>query len=121
MGTGENYYLNTEAGMEISGGRETYISILELTQKYAGDKINNMKSAYEEENWKNYEIEVHSLKSSMASIGAARVSELAKMHEKAAKDGNHTYIREHYTELVEELQDTMQEVADYIYEEKQEV
>ena len=46
-----------------------------------------------------YTILVHGLKSSSASIGAMELSEMAKAHEMAGKEGNVAYIKENYEEL----------------------
>lgn len=115
---GEELELNTKAGINISGSKENYISVLRLTEKYANDKMEHMQCAYESESWEIYETEVHSLKSSMASIGAERLSKMAKCHEEAAKNGDFVYIKETYYQLVQEFQDVLKMVHIYIQSEK---
>ena len=74
----------------------------------------------------NYTIYIHALKSSMASIGAETLSEMAKDMEQAGKDGNIEYIEAHHEELMAEYeriiamllgQDSMQmEITDDLME-----
>lgn len=115
MGTSERLRLDTEAGIRISGGsKETYFSILSLTEKYAEEKLSSVEKVYGNREWEQYEIEVHSLKSAMASIGAFSLSELAKSHELAAKDGNLSYIEETFSKLKEEARIVLLEIQDYL-------
>lgn len=58
----------------------------------------------DEEVWKRYTIRVHGLKSSLATIGNLRLSELAKELEMAAKERNVDVVREKTPVLCEELE-----------------
>jgi len=54
---------------------------------------------FEKKNWKDYTIAVHAVKGSMASIGATKVSELAKQLEFAGKENRTGYIAEHHADM----------------------
>ena len=80
-----------------------------LTQ-YASDasgKRADINRAYEENNWTDYKTYVHALKSSSKTIGATELSELAKLHEDAAKENNIDLI----TDKKDELFDLYKEVG----------
>ena len=57
---------------------------------------------FEQQDWKNYTIAVHGMKSAMRSIGAIQLSELARQLESAGKDGRIEYVLEHHRELMNE-------------------
>ena len=59
---------------------------------------------FAKEDWKNYTIAVHGVKSAMRSIGALRISEIAKELEFAGKEDRLDYIRAHHNELITEYE-----------------
>jgi len=62
-----------------------------LSSYLTTNKYQELNDKYKEEDWENYRILVHALKSTSLSIGAVKVSEKAKMLEAAAKEGNIDY------------------------------
>lgn len=54
-----------------------------------------------EEDMKNYRMEVHSLKSSAATVGAMELSELAKAQEMAAIDRDQSQVTEQHPKVLE--------------------
>lgn len=94
--------LDVEKGILYCGGKEQYIKILQLHSSNADATREQIESLYEQQNWKEYTIAVHAVKSSMLSIGAIQLSELAKKLEFAGKEGNTEYIfANHQSMLVE--------------------
>ncbi len=63
-------------------------------------KIPLLRQLYEAEDWKNYIIEVHALKSVAATAGNTKLSELAKSHEMAGKVGDIQFIRVMFDTLI---------------------
>ncbi|MDD3370122.1 MAG: ATP-binding protein [Lachnospiraceae bacterium] len=84
--------LNVQEGMEYCMNRPSiYISVIRLFSQT--DLTDNIRNAYLAEDWKNYIIYVHSLKSSARNIGAAKLAEQAQRLETAGKNGNTGYVR----------------------------
>ncbi|MCH5188378.1 MAG: response regulator, partial [Oscillospiraceae bacterium] len=80
--------LDIATGLSYMGGsEEIYKDALSLYVKTGDEKLALIARLFEQEDWKNYVIEVHALKSTSLSIGAARLSELAKALEAAGKAG----------------------------------
>lgn len=73
------------------------------------EKIAQINSLAAEENWKNYTIEVHALKSTSLSIGAVKLSEFAKRLELAGKSGDNDMIRKENDELMKLYADVIGE------------
>ena len=94
--------LDVAKGILYCNGKEAFIKVL---QGYCEDFNDSGKEAdelFEKEDWKNYTIVVHGLKSAMRSIGALPLSDMAKELEFAGKEGRVDYIKEHHAELMEE-------------------
>jgi len=57
-------------------------------------------SLYDTENWTDYTVKVHALKSTSLTIGAEQLANQAKLLEQAGKEGNLGYIRHSHPELL---------------------
>ncbi len=87
----------------------------EMLKEYLkNDKRASMEQFYGEEDWENYRITVHALKSTSLTIGAAELSEQAKGLEMAVKGADTDYVRAHHEEVIEQytrLYDSLAEVC----------
>ena len=83
--------LDTTEGVKHCGGIDDYIAALTVYANAVNSVANEIESYYKAEDWKNYTIKVHALKSSSRVIGAGELSERAKRLEDA---GNFGYIDE---------------------------
>ncbi len=93
---------DVETGILYCGGMESYIKILQRYLETGEENREMVDELYREENWKDYTIAVHGVKSSMRSVGASHLSDVAKELEMAGKEGDIDYIREHHGELLKE-------------------
>lgn len=93
-----------------SGGMKAYLDLLELYYMDGEEKYALIEQYARDADYKNYEIQVHGLKSASANIGANEFSELAKSHEYAAKEGNHPFIQEGVTKLLTEYRFLLHEI-----------
>lgn len=97
--------LDVEQAVERLGTPALYMSVL---REYYGaiDKKSGLVEEYvKTERWRDYTIEVHSLKSTSKQIGASHVSELAAALEKAGNDGNIEFIKNNTEEMLSEYRD----------------
>lgn len=95
--------IDTKSGLSYCGGDEQFYK--ELLIKYAKDakaKHDEMEKSFEENDWKNYCIQVHALKSTSKMIGQDRLSEMARLAEDAAKNVDADYIKVHHNEIMNE-------------------
>ena len=99
--------VDTKEGLEYcADDEEIYFEVL---QEYAADskeKDQLLVKYYDDKNWADYRIIIHSLKSASRTIGADEVSDLAKALEDAAAgeevsfiDENHEIFRQKYSAL----------------------
>ena len=108
--------VNTKEGLEYCAEDEDIY--IEVMQEYAADSVGKDKllvKYYEDRNWKEYRIIIHSLKSASRTIGADEVSDLAKALEDAAAEEkvsfieeNHEVFRQKYSALTGVITDLFQ-------------
>ena len=80
--------IDTVKGAETAGGEEAYVLICRNFYDTAKARIGMIQEAYENEDYDNYTIQVHALKSSARLIGAAEFSEQAQELENAGREGD---------------------------------
>ena len=79
--------------------------LLEMLEDYINsDFLMNIKTYFEEEDWKNYTIKVHALKSTSLMVGFPELSEKAKKLQFAGEGGDIDYIKENNKEVVDDLE-----------------
>lgn len=83
-------------------------------------KIPLIKKLFEENNIKNYTIEVHALKSIAASVGNTKLASMAKDHEDAGKNNNIDYIKENFNSLIESYEMFVESLS-YFKNKKEEI
>ncbi len=77
--------IDEEKGIAYCGSKDAYLSVINIFHETAEDKANEIRKDYEENDWENFTINVHALKSSARVIGAKELSEKAKKMEEAGK------------------------------------
>lgn len=85
------------------GGEELYIEILKVLFGDMPADRERLQKYRDAGDWKSYIVAVHSVKSSMASVGASPLSEMARKLEMAGKRGDTEYIMTHHDEMMSEF------------------
>ena len=98
-------------GLKFCGDSESYIEALRTYAQSAAEQSASIEQAYRDNNWQDYTIKVHALKSTSRAIGASVLADLALSMEEAAKERDIVRIREHTDELVEKLRRLSEELA----------
>ncbi len=93
--------IDTAQGLAYCTGSEAvYESVLAEYVNESVSKTQNIKATYDANDWKEYAVYVHSVKSSSKTIGQSQLSAIAERLEKAATSGDADTIRkEHQTML----------------------
>ncbi|MCR5830239.1 MAG: response regulator [Lachnospiraceae bacterium] len=111
--------LDTESGIKDCGSEEGYVSVIDVFRKTASSKADEIEKYYREEDWENYTVKVHALKSSARIIGAHELSLAAKNLEAAGKKRDIGVIKSdteallnNYRELAEKLSGPADEKED---------
>ena len=105
--------IHTRSGMQYChGDKRFYEELLAGFAKDAKQKETEINNFFLREDFENYGIKVHALKSTAKMVGADSLSENAKLAEAAAKDQDAGYIREHHEELVSEYRQVAQSIRE---------
>ena len=89
-----------EARKHHTGDVDDYMELLNLYCIDGKRKAGYLDELLKNENYKDYGIEAHGLKSASANIGAMELSAQAKEHEDAATRGDIDFIKRHSEELL---------------------
>ncbi|MBR5116723.1 MAG: response regulator [Lachnospiraceae bacterium] len=92
--------IDVEAGIHNCGSDESYRSILQIFYEAIRTQSQELDGYFASEDWENYTIKVHALKSSSRIVGATELSELAFRLETAGKSDDIDYIRKHHKKLI---------------------
>ena len=103
--------INVEDGLYLYGGEmEFYKEMLALFVESGPDKQKEVEESYQKADWKQYTILVHSVKSNAGTIGAGKLSSMAKALEMAGKEDRIAYIRQHHGAMMEQYRLTTEAV-----------
>ena len=105
---------DTEKAARILGSSEALLEILNVIYTDGLKKIPRIRELLEHKDYKNYTIEVHALKSVAAGICADALSEHAKKHEFAGKEGNYAYIDSDAEALLMEYSQLLENILPYV-------
>ena len=94
--------LNVAFAMKFLGSEQLFWTILKVYYKSIEKKAKLIKELEEQENWEDYTIEVHALKSSSKQIGAGSLSEKAAALEKAGNAKDVVFIHRRTDEMLEQ-------------------
>ena len=94
------------------GDSGLYEEMLVRFSKNAEQKAADIETSFQNEDITNYQILVHTLKSSSKMIGADRLSEIARAAEEAAKTRNSAYIKGNHRTLMDKYLETARYIAD---------
>lgn len=106
--------INAQMGLDYCCGEEDfYLEMLRMFHGFGKEKREEIISLYEAENWEDYAVKVHALKSTALTIGAEELSERAKALERAGKEKDVDYIRQNHPELMRMYQETCDSIAGF--------
>jgi len=96
--------VDVKKGIAMTGGTEKgYRNVLAMLSKNVEEMLPLFQTPPDPDALSLFTIHVHSLKSSIASIGAAEVSDIATKLEAAGRAGDLAFIREHLGDFFERL------------------
>ncbi|WP_049945056.1 DegV family protein [Butyrivibrio sp. AC2005] len=94
--------IDSRMALDYSGSEESLMSVMKIYYEAIDKKADEIEEYFTHEDYKNYTIKVHALKSSSRLIGAAALGDHAEKLELAGKSSDIGYIKEHTRELLNE-------------------
>ncbi|MDE7311471.1 MAG: PocR ligand-binding domain-containing protein [Eubacterium sp.] len=112
--------LDTKAALKLLGSEKLFWDVLKDYFLVISKKAALIEELEQKEDWKNYTIEVHALKSASRQIGAIELADLAARMEQAGNEGNAALI--HYTtpRLLEQYRSFETILQEYFHKEADE-
>lgn len=93
--------LDVEAGIRNCGGSQgDYLQVLEVVARHGTKRVEKLENMIQNEDFENYTIDVHALKSTAANIGAMQLSKLAYSQEMAGKAKQYDVVRQNNRSLL---------------------
>ena len=113
--------IDTDKGMVFcQGDEELYKEILVEYARDHAERSGRLKECYASEDWKEYHIYAHSLKSSSKTIGAMRLSSLAEGLEKASQAQDAEAVRHDHAEAMELYEKTASVIKERLMQDAEE-
>lgn len=109
--------LNVKNAVAMLGSENLFWIVLKEYYNSIEKKAKTILDHKAAENWRNYTVEVHALKSSSRQIGAEHIADVAAEMEKAGNDGNIALINDKTDGLIEEYLELHKALGKYFVEE----
>lgn len=93
--------LDVEAGIQINGSPDSYISAIRIFSESAQRKADEIEDFYQKGDVTNYTIKVHALKSSAGVIGAKDLADQATVLETAGNTGDYDTIKKNNAQFLD--------------------
>ena len=94
--------IDIKTAVKNSGSEEAFLAVLRIFYDMIPENSAAINMYYDKENWSDYTIKVHALKSSAKLIGALGLSEDAQALEDAGKAQDIAYIKENHKLMMHE-------------------
>ncbi len=89
----------------------------EMLEEYVADSTADELDGYRNaEDWDNYLVKVHALKSASRTIGASALGDQAFALETATREGDHEFVKTHHEELIRDYRKLLTDIQDYLDE-----
>lgn len=103
--------IDIQQGISYCGDKEGLREIIMIYHAEGDKRSRQLAEFFRNQDWKNYVITVHALKSNSKGIGANELAELALNLEMAGKENRVDYILEHHEALLEKHEALLQALA----------
>ena len=110
--------LDCEKAIQGLGSPSLFDKIVKEYYRSGDDRYESIKSAYDTEDWDDYTIKVHALKSSSRQIGAMELGSMAEQMENAGKAGDLDTIHDQTDAMLKTYRDLLTILSGYFHEEE---
>ncbi len=108
--------IDVDMAIRNSGSEDAFKTVLKIFYDSIESKASELDGYYSTDDFKNYTIKVHALKSSCKLIGAMQTSDKAQQLENAGKEENFDYIKKNHSAFIEEYR-KYKEVLSKVFDE----
>ncbi len=106
--------IDVNHGLELLGDMDFYNETLETFYNGIEDNLKKLKKYKETDDFENYGILSHSIKSDSKYLGFMDLAEIALSHEMAGKGSDKEFIEKNYDSFIEEINRIVKVVKEYL-------
>ena len=106
--------IDADTALRNCADEDTFKNILKMFYENMDANRATLDGFFEAEDYQNYTVKIHALKSSARLIGALELGEKAALLEKAGKEGDTAYIKENHASCMEYYESYREILADVI-------
>ena len=110
--------VDTDKALELFGDMDIYNETFQDYLDGIDEKLSNLKRSKDNENWQDYGIFAHSIKSDARYLGFTKEAEIFLQHEMAGKQENQHFIEKEYDNLLKTVSYMTSIVKRYLSGEK---
>lgn len=110
----KNNGIDVDSAIELLGDLEMYEEILGDFLEESKTRIPKIEEYKKNGDMQNYAILVHAMKSDSKYLGFTKLAEMSLEHQLKSQENDINYINNHYEELKEEADKTIQIVKQYL-------
>ena len=104
--------INIEIGLNIiSNNKDKYVKILGLFYKQLKQYLDDISTALNDEDMKTFFVLIHSMKTTLATVGCIELSELALKLEVASRNNDVDYCKENFQTFNKRLHDVHEKLS----------
>ena len=106
--------IDVDHGLELLGDMDFYNETLGTFYDGIGDNLKKLEEYKNKDDFENYGILSHSIKSDSKYLGFMDLAEIALSHEMAGKGSDKKFIKENYDSFIEEINRIVKVVKEYL-------
>lgn len=106
--------LDIFSALKLAGDELLFWQILREYAKSIPRKAKTLQQYFDADNWKNYTIEAHALKSFSRQVGATELADLAARMEQAGNNKDTKFIRANHGKMLEKYQEYEAILSEYL-------
>lgn len=106
--------IDVNHGLELLGDMDFYNETLETFYNEIEGRLKDLKKFKDNDDFENYGILSHSIKSDSKYLGFMDLAEIALSHEMAGKESDKEFIEKNYDSFIEEINRIVKVVKEYL-------
>lgn len=106
--------IDVDHGLELLGDMDFYNETLSTFYDGINDNLKKLEKYKNEDDFENYGILSHSIKSDSKYLGFMDLAEIALSHEMAGKGSDKKFIEENYDSFIKEINRIVSVVKEYL-------
>ena len=110
----KEHNVDVDSSIELLGDIEMYNELLSDFIDVSNERMPRLERSKNSNDMKNYAIDVHAIKSDSKYLGFNKLADMALNHQLKSEGNDVNYINNNYEELVNEVNDKIDLIKEYL-------